>query len=633
MVKWHPVNSSAANRASYSLHGTREAEATHNFNELQEGAERYSGNRGGQNRHELQQPPGQSLSSSGNKSKEQRRKGRAAPDTYPNELPPGAIDLAAIQSALSEATTESTKEQARRSSNLVSILVIVSRITGFFRTTVQAWALGAAGLASAYTVANNLPNLLYEFVMGGMLITAFLPVYMAVKTRIGQEGANEYASNLLSLALLLMTLLTILSLVFAAPIIWTQSAGASEGFDSSEAVWFFRWFACCIILYALSSIFSGILNAERNYLWSYVAPIFNNVITISSFVIYAVLVSQGVSQNNAMIALAAGPPLGVGVQAFCQLPALYKCGVRFRFKINLRDPALRATLKIGLPTFATALAGAVASAVASSSALSVTPAGASIAYYANVWYVLPFSILAIPLTTTLYTEMSNSYLNQDIEAFKDFLADGTRKVLFTLIPCMLFLIVFAQPLIAVFTSGQFTQEASLQTAAYLQVLALALPFYGLSSHLRKACSAMMSMKFYAIAVCVGSAVQAVVCIVFTPISGLLVVPLTTAIFYVLLDAMSLVYIRSKVGGFGGRSILFSTFRALALGALGSVVGLGAVTLLTELIGPCEGIVRGILYAAAGGVPAVIVTYGGASLLGIREAPFFDAIFTKLFRRR
>lgn len=633
MVKWHPVNSSAANRASYSLHGTREAEETHNFNKLQEEAERHFGNRLRQNRRELKQSPGQSRSISGNKTKERQQKGRPAPDTHPHELPPGAIDLAAIQAALSEATTESTKEQARRSSNLVSILVIISRITGFFRTTVQAWALGAAGLASAYTVANNLPNLLYEFVMGGMLITAFLPVYMAVKTRIGREGANEYASNLLSLALLLMLLLTVLSLVFAAPIIWTQSAGASDGFDPTEAVWFFRWFACCIILYALSSLFSGILNAERSYLWSYVAPIFNNVITISSFVIYAVMLSLGVSQNIAMIVLAVAPPLGVGVQAFCQLPALYKCGVRFRFKINLRDPALRATFKIGVPTFATALAGAVTSAVASSSALSVTPAGASIAYYANVWYVLPFSILVIPLTTTLYTEMSNSYLNQDIEAFKDFLVDGTRKVLFTLIPCMLFLIVFAQPLIAVFTSGQFTQEASLQTASYLQVLALALPFYGLSSHLRKACSAMMSMKFYAIAVCVGSVIQAVVCIVFTPISGLLVVPLTTAIFYAVLDAMSLVYIRSKIGVSGGRLILFSTFRALALGVLGSAVGLGVVMLLTELIGPCEGIVRGILYAAVGGIPAVIVTYGGASLLGIHEAPFFDAIFTKLFRRR
>ena len=59
---------------------------------------------------------------------------------------------------------------------LISFFVIISRITGFLRTWAMAFALGSTMLASSYQVANNLPEMLYEMVIGGMLVTAFLPV-------------------------------------------------------------------------------------------------------------------------------------------------------------------------------------------------------------------------------------------------------------------------------------------------------------------------------------------------------------------------------------------------------------------------------------------------------------------------
>ena len=399
--------------------------------------------------------------------------------------------------------SDKVMEQVNKSSNMVSVIVILSRITGFFRTSCQAWALGAAGLASAYTVANNLPNLLYELVIGGMLITSFLPVYLSVKRRLGREGTNAYVSNLLSIVSALMIVLTVLSIAFAVPIIWTQSAGATSGFDSELAVWFFRWFACEIVLYALSSIISGALNAEREYLWSNLAPVFNNICVIASFVIYGNMVQSGVPWNEAVIVLAVGNPLGVAIQVVCQLPSLRRLGVTLRPRIDLHDPALRDTLSIGLPTLVATLASVPTTAVMSSCALSVTEAGASVAYYARIWYMLPYSIFAIPISVTMFTELSSTYIAGDMGSFTDYFADGMRKTFFTLIPCALFLVVFAPSLVAVFAGGQFGGEAVSQTTGYLQTLALALPFYALSSYLQKACSSMMRMGFYALATCVG----------------------------------------------------------------------------------------------------------------------------------
>lgn len=525
------------------------------------------------------------------------------------------------------------EKKAEKSSNIVSILVIIGRITGFFRTSVQAWAIGALGLASAYTVANNLPNLLYELVMGGMLITSFLPVYMSVKSKRGKQAAADYASNLTSIVVLVMLVVLVLSLVFAAPIVWTQSAGATEGFDSELAIYFFRWFAIEVVLYALSSLISGVLNAERDYFASNVAPILNNVITIAGFLIYGFLVNDlGLPMGRAIVVLAIANPLGVAVQVLAQVPALMRHGVTLRPHINLRDPALGETLKIGLPTLVLMLISTPTAAVTSSCALSVTPAGASIAYYARVWYVLPFSIFAIPISVTMFTELSGSYMAGKLDTFKGYLASGIRKIVFTLVPMTLYLIVFAPCLVAVFTAGSFSGEAAQQTATYLQCLALALPFYGLSSYLQKACSSMIKMNFYMVATIVATVLQIAMCVGLTPLWGLYVVPISSTFFYGSVVIVTLLYIRRELGSIGMKSIAATAVRAFMLGLLGSLVGILILVVLRRVVGPCQGVLLGALYCVVGGIPSVIVTFGLAYAQGISEAPFFDALFGRIARR-
>ena len=81
-------------------------------------------------------------------------------------------------------------ESVGRAASLMTGLIIISRITGFARTWVMGIAFGVSFLASSYNIANNLPNMLYELVMGGMLVTAFLPVYMEARRSGGREAAN-----------------------------------------------------------------------------------------------------------------------------------------------------------------------------------------------------------------------------------------------------------------------------------------------------------------------------------------------------------------------------------------------------------------------------------------------------------
>lgn len=545
------------------------------------------------------------------------------------ELEPRSEAAAPIPGQESE---EEVEELVSRKANGASLLVIISRITGFGRTMAQANALSGAlmSVASCYTVASNLPNMLYELVMGGMLITSFLPVYLSVRGKLGRTGAAAYASNLLSLVLIVMGVLSVACLIFAAPIVWTQSAGADAAFDFELAVWFFRFFAFEVILYGMSSVISGVLNAERDYWWSTAAPIVNNVITIASFSLYAFLVKGGVvGWREGLIILAVGNPLGVAAQVFIQLPALRRHGVRLRFRVDLHDPAIKETLTIGLPTLIIMLSSFPTNAVQSSCALQVTANGAAISYYARVWYVLPYSILVIPITTALFTELSNYRVAERMDAYRRTVASGIRKVGFTTIPCMLLLMTFAPYLVAVL--GGLDAEDAMLTATYLQVQSLALPFYGVSTYLQKVCSSLMRMKIYMVASVVAAVIQVAFCIVLTPIYGLYVVPLSSTFLFIAVDVISLISIRREIGAFGLRSIVVPSLRAFGFGLLGSAVGWVVLHVLTFVLGEPSGTLMGILFVAGAGIPAIVASFGVAYMMGVSESPFFDGIFRRISR--
>ena len=72
---------------------------------------------------------------------------------------------------------EAATPSIARSTLVMSAATMLSKLTGFFRTWAMAFALGNTVLASSYQIAFNVPNMLYELVAGGILTTAFLPVY------------------------------------------------------------------------------------------------------------------------------------------------------------------------------------------------------------------------------------------------------------------------------------------------------------------------------------------------------------------------------------------------------------------------------------------------------------------------
>lgn len=508
-----------------------------------------------------------------------------------------------------------------RSAGLMTVLTIVSRVTGFIRTWAMAAAIGMSLLSSSYQVANNLPNMLYELVMGGMLVTAFLPVYMGVRREQGRDASNEYVGNLLGILLLLLGGISVLGTVFARGFIWTQSFLSGDGGSMDTAAFMFRFFAIQILFYGLGSVFSGVLNAHRDYFWSTFAPVLNNVIVIASFMGFAPVSAQ-FGEHAGIILISLGTTLGVFVQMACQIPALGKHGVHPHIHIDFKDPALRQTITLGIPTLLATVCMFVSTSITNAAALVVQPeTGPSVIAYARLWYTLPYALIAASLSTALYTELSHDAQEKDYDSVRTGISRGVAQMLFFLIPFALYLIVFARPLNMIYCAGKFDESGVALVSEFLIYLALSLPLYGVVVLMQKSFSALLDMKPYG-RYCLYSAIgQAGSVLLFGVVLGygMPAIALSYVVDYVILVGCSLWWLRRRLHGLQVKSILHGSFFGLLLGSLGAAAGAGVLWALENYVGALGGSILITLgYVCAAGMVSLAVTFGLAIVLKMPE---------------
>lgn len=499
-----------------------------------------------------------------------------------------------------------------RSAVLMTALTIVSRVTGFIRTWAMAAAIGMSLLSSSYQVANNLPNMLYELVMGGMLVTAFLPVYMGVRREQGRDASNEYVGNLLGILLLLLGGISVLGTVFAPGFIWTQSFLSGDGGSINTAAFMFRFFAIQILFYGLGSVFSGVLNAHRDYFWSTFAPVLNNAIVIASFMGFAPVSAQ-FGERAGIILIAAGTTFGVFVQMACQIPALGKHGVHPHIHIDFKDPALRQTITLGIPTLLATVCMFVSTSITNAAALVVQPeTGPSVIAYARLWYTLPYALIAASFSTALYTELSHDAQEKDYDSVRTGISHGVAQMLFFLIPFALYLIVFARPLNMIYCAGKFDESGVALVSEFLVYLALSLPLYGVVVLMQKSFSALLDMKPYG-RYCLYSAIGQAGSVLLFGVAlgyGMPAIALSYVVDYVILVGCSLWWLRRRLHGLQVTSILHGGFFGLLLGGLGAATGAVVMWALEHFVGALGGsILVTLCYVCVAGIVSLAVTFG------------------------
>ena len=363
----------------------------------------------------------------------------------------------------------------------------LSRLTGFLRLAAMTATLGVtvSALGSVYTVANLTPNILYELILGGILTSVFVPVFVARMETHGDADARDVADRVISLVAVIAVVVAALGALFAEQIIRLYYVSSDAGDRDAQielGVFFLRWFMPQIVFYGVGAVMIGLLQAHRRFAAPMFAPILNNLVVIGTFLAYAAVRGtrapdvEGITDLEKTI-LAAGTTLGVIVMTVALWPSLRSIGYRLRLRLAWRHEAVRQLVR---------LAAWVALYVAANQLAYVVviilnnrfDAGPQIYTTAFIVFQLPHAIFAVSIFTALLPGMSERWATGNPEGVRTFLSRGLRDTAVVTIPAAIGLFVLAEPIARLlFEHGEAVEADAVAIAETLQGFATGLLFF------------------------------------------------------------------------------------------------------------------------------------------------------------
>jgi putative peptidoglycan lipid II flippase len=325
-----------------------------------------------------------------------------------------------------------------RGAMVIAVLTILSRVLGLARNLVFSQTVGATCLGTAYVTANQIPNLVYELVLGGALTSAMVPVLARSAERSAVDPAEkaragQISSALLTWSVLILVPLTLLIVVTAGPAAAVLNpvnphAGCVHAEVVATTASMLRVLAPQVVLLGFSVVLFGLLQAYRRFVGYALAPVIASMVLIASYLVFAPL---GRGLPLARLPLTAQLVLSVGATMSVAALALAAAVPAWRLHLRLR-PALRFPPGVARRAGGLAMVGVVELIASDMSALvSIAlangrgTAGALVLFnYTFLVFTSITSVLAISIAVSAFPVLSA----RDGQAFDDTCAGSTRAV-------------------------------------------------------------------------------------------------------------------------------------------------------------------------------------------------------------
>ncbi|WP_394281789.1 murein biosynthesis integral membrane protein MurJ [Corynebacterium sp.] len=365
--------------------------------------------------------------------------------------------------ATASAGEKASNEDVVRSTGSMAIATLLSRITGFIRTVMITSMLGGA-IASAFNLANTLPNMITEIVLGSVMTALVVPVLVRAEKEDADGGAG-FIRQLFTLTLTLMLSVTVLATV-AAPFLVSMMMDEGAKTNIVQSTSFAYLLLPQIFFYGLFSLFQAILNTKGVFKPGAWAPVVNNVISITVLAAYRLVpgslnpAAPSPVTDPHILLLGLGTTLGVVVQCAIMLPYLKKLKIDLRLKWGI-DDRLKAFGGMAIAIVAYVAVSQLGYVI---TARIATEADASAyAIYQQHWQLLqvPYGIIGVALLTAIMPRLSRNAADGDDQAVVRDLTLATKLTFIALIPVVIFMTAFGPDIgNALFGYGAFeTEEA------------------------------------------------------------------------------------------------------------------------------------------------------------------------------
>lgn len=347
------------------------------------------------------------------------------------------------------------KQEVAKSISIVFFLSILAKIIAFIKSMIQASYLGVTVETDAFNMAYGLLNDVL-FLLTTALAVAFVPLYIQKKQK--QEDAFRFSENVITAFSVLAVVITFV-MEICAPFIIRIIAPAYEDKVFQDTVAYFRIMLFGFVFSLAVGLYQNILNAERIYGYANFSSIINSVVLI--------MITMLASRKYGIWALVVSVPISY----ICQFLMIYIKGRRYggiSLKCDLRDEAIKKLVVLMLPVFLSQATVEINQAVDRALLTSVEVGAVTSVFYAVTLYQFIMHVINIPISTVMFTELSEAGAKKDYDRMRELLKDTYQIIFLVCLPIVLIVSFTSSEIVTiVYGRGRFDAQAISRTAVGL----------------------------------------------------------------------------------------------------------------------------------------------------------------------
>lgn len=386
-----------------------------------------------------------------------------------------------------DGTPVSADRQIARAAGVVMAAFAVAKLAGVAQQVLVTRAFGTSAALDAFYAANRLPEILFNLMAGGALASAFVPTFVGFLTRGDRPGAWRLASAVANLVFIALSLTAALAALGAPWLVGHVVAPYFSLEQAALAVSLLRILLLSAVVFGLSGLLMGILNAHQHFLLPALAPALYPVGLILGVVFFV--------PHAGIHGLAWGAVLGASLHLLVQLPGLRGRGARYSPNLGLSNPAVRQVAGLMAPRLL-GVAVVQVNFLVNTILASGQPEGSLAAI--NIAFplmMMPQGLIAQAIAIAALPTFSAQVARGEIGQMRASLANTLRGVLFLSLPASLGLILLRRPLVSLlYQRGQFDARSAEMVAWALLWFAAGLVGHSLLEIVARAFYAMQDTR-------------------------------------------------------------------------------------------------------------------------------------------
>jgi putative peptidoglycan lipid II flippase len=486
-----------------------------------------------------------------------------------------------------------------RNTLIFSIATGISRVVGLVREIVFASYFGTTPVASAYTLAYLVPNLVANLFAQSALSAAFVPVFTDLLQKGRRKEAIRLASTLFWIMLICLGALMAF-FILAAGFVMPLFIGPKLVKETGLTVGLSRVLFPVILLLGLNGLLVGVLQSYDHFTIPAISPAVWNAVII----VLLVVLAPRFHGDNEIYAYAVGILAATVVQVLLAFGALGRIDFRLQVKIDWHDPRIRQVFMLMLPI--TIGLGIVNLDQLINSAFGSLVSNEAPRAIDNAFrvYMLPQGMFSVAVATVLFPTLSRMASKRDPAAMRSAVGNGMRQINLMLIPAAAFMVALPTPIVKLlFERGEFNARSTHLVSIALFWFAFSLPFGGLNLLLTRTFFAVQRPWIPTRLAATNIVVDIIVSIALYKPLGIAGLIIGTISANVVMTGLQFHRLRIGLNGrLEGAQTTMITARILIASALLAGVSWGVWKLLEELLG--------------GSLAAEVVSVGAAAAAGL-----------------